>query len=108
MMKIHSIIPIAERQNHTCHFCGEARSVKYMTEIKYPTPTLVACCNKCIMTADADKACKYQTIIPAVGCCCGAYYASKRKDGQIWTHFPFCDDLYCPIKHPEFLEGATL
>ena len=71
-------------------------------------PTLVSCCNRCILNDNKRKACRYQTTIPAVGLCCGAYYASTTPDKRKWMHFPFCDELYCPLRHPELLDGATL
>lgn len=51
-MKIHSIIPTDKRKDCKCHFCGETRSVKYITEIINTIdnkPTKVCCCNKCIL-----------------------------------------------------------
>lgn len=51
-MKIISIIPIKDRNKCRCHFCGETRSVKYITEIiSTPRNRRVFCCNKCILTA---------------------------------------------------------
>jgi hypothetical protein len=38
-MKIKSIIPIKERENHKCSICGETRSVKYIVE--------ASLCNRC-------------------------------------------------------------
>lgn len=53
MLKIASIIPIEKRKNYRCYFCGETRSVKYITEIMDPVidskPTKVCCCNRCIL-----------------------------------------------------------
>lgn len=100
-MKIKSLIPIAQRKNCHCHFCGETRSVKYITEISGKE---VCCCNKCI----TREPCKYHLTIPTVGLCCEAYYKSKRNDGKEWMHFPFCAEENCPLKHPELLMGATL
>lgn len=58
-MKIESIIPLEKRKNYRCYFCGETRSVKYITEIIDPVidskPTKVCCCNKCILTGGEDK-----------------------------------------------------
>lgn len=55
-MKIISIIPIEERSKCRCHFCGETRSVKYITEIFDPVidnkPSRVCCCNKCILIGE--------------------------------------------------------
>lgn len=52
-MKILAIIPADKRQNYRCFFCGETRSVKYVTEIMDPVinkvPTRVCCCNRCIL-----------------------------------------------------------
>ena len=52
-MKIIGLIPIEKRSKCRCHFCGETRSVKYVTEIKIAslgnTPVQVCCCNKCIL-----------------------------------------------------------
>ena len=52
--------------------------------------------------------CSYELDIPEVGICCKAYYNSKRIDGKLWCHFPKCDEVNCPLKHPELLEGARL
>ena len=38
-MKIKSIIPIEQKENCRCDFCGETRSVKYRAE--------VTVCNRC-------------------------------------------------------------
>ena len=52
-MNIVSIIPPDKRKNYRCFFCGETRSVKYITEIIDPVidskPSKVCCCNKCIL-----------------------------------------------------------
>lgn len=52
-MKIISIIPVSQRDKCRCHFCGETRSVKYITEVidlvVDNKPTQVCCCNKCIL-----------------------------------------------------------
>jgi hypothetical protein len=39
---------------------------------------------------------------------CGAYSASKRKDGLHWGHYPYCKIENCPVVHPELLKGAVL
>ena len=39
---------------------------------------------------------------------CGAYSASKRKDGLHWAHYPKCKIENCPVVHPELLDGAIL
>lgn len=106
-MKIKSIIPISQRENCRCYFCGETRSVKYTTEIVHPVDNSlleVKCCNRCILR----EPCKYHLDIPTVGLCCEAYYKAKRKDNREWMHFPFCSEENCPLKHPELLKGATL
>lgn len=45
------IIPDWSKKNLQCHFCGETRSVKYMTTIMDPVvddkPTKVCTCNSC-------------------------------------------------------------
>lgn len=55
-MFIKGIIPIDKRHNYRCFFCGETRSVKYITEINDPVidskPTKVCCCNKCILIGE--------------------------------------------------------
>lgn len=52
-MKIIGLIPLEKRDKCRCHFCGETRSVKYITEINIAafgsTPVQVCCCNKCIL-----------------------------------------------------------
>ena len=59
MLKIISIIPMEKRKNCKCYFCGETRSVKYMTEVIDPVidskPTEVCCCNRCILIGGEDK-----------------------------------------------------
>ena len=54
MLTISSIIPMEKRSNYRCYFCGETRSVNYITKINDPVidskPTNVCCCNKCILT----------------------------------------------------------
>ena len=52
--------------------------------------------------------CEYSFEIPKIGICCGAYGESKRPDGRHWAHYPFCEEKYCPLIHPELLEGAEL
>lgn len=52
-MKIIAFIPPDKRNNYRCFFCGETRSVKYVTEIFDPViddkkPTRVCACNKCV------------------------------------------------------------
>lgn len=54
------------------------------------------------------ETCQYNTEIPDVGLCCGAYHKAKRNDGKHWMHFPFCSEDDCPLKHPELLKGAKL
>ena len=58
-MEIHGIIPIEKRHNYRCFFCGETRSVKYITEIMDPVidskPTKVCCCNLCILKGNNAK-----------------------------------------------------
>ena len=55
-MKILSIIPADKRQNYRCFFCGETRSVKYITEIIDHVidskPIKVCCCNLCILKGE--------------------------------------------------------
>lgn len=55
-MIIKKIIPIEQRHKYRCYFCGETRSVKYITEILDPVidskPTRVCCCNKCILIGE--------------------------------------------------------
>ena len=45
------IIPIEDRKNCRCYFCGETRSVKYLVKIFDPIadskPCEVTYCNKC-------------------------------------------------------------
>ena len=52
-------IPDWRNKNFRCHFCGEARSVKYEEEIFDPVvdskPTKVCVCNKCALRYAAYK-----------------------------------------------------
>lgn len=52
-MKPISMIPLEERENCRCHFCGETRSVKYKVEVFDPNrraSSEVCCCNKCFVS----------------------------------------------------------
>jgi hypothetical protein len=51
--KMVGMIPIAERDNKRCYFCGAKLSVKYLVEVdmpaKAPEPFRVHSCNKCAL-----------------------------------------------------------
>ena len=45
------LIPMDDRVNKRCYFCGTYRSVKYVVKVNDPVlsekPTNVYCCNRC-------------------------------------------------------------
>ena len=43
------LIPIEQRKNKICHFCGTDKSVKYtINNIDNENKIEVCCCNKCV------------------------------------------------------------
>ena len=61
-MEIIKLLSAVKRKGKCCYFCGETRSVKYVTEvykfnpfIKVYEPIQVCCCNKCILTETEDE-----------------------------------------------------
>lgn len=51
------MIPVDERKNYRCHFCGTDLSVKYKIDIpdKYGNQIEVPSCNRCCFVAFMEK-----------------------------------------------------
>jgi hypothetical protein len=61
-MEIIRLLTSEERKGKYCYFCGETRSVKYVTNayefdalMEVYEPIEVCCCNRCILTETENE-----------------------------------------------------
>lgn len=59
------------------------------------------------------ESCKHQMPFPSNSpfngkLLCSVYSKHRLPNGNIWAHYPVCEDKNCPLLHPGLLEDAIL